>query len=187
MTTTFSDDELYALRESSDGKAPDRMPGWATRAGIRSLYSAIAPGLWMGGTRDGDTVDTPVAWDYKPMIGEGDFTAVVTCYPAARPVDWGVDELRVSLLDTEQLPLNPSQIIGAARWAYGHWKADGEVLVRCQAGLNRSGLVTACVLVMDGWTAVQAIKHLRRMRSHHVLFNKSFVKWLVAHEKEIRG
>ena len=53
------------------------------------------------------------------------------------------------------------------------------VLVRCQAGLNRSGLVTALVLLLAGWEPGDAVRHIRARRSPHALFNRHFVRRLV--------
>ncbi|MDQ1249161.1 MAG: hypothetical protein QG597_3535 [Actinomycetota bacterium] len=69
----------------------------------------------------------------------------------------------------------------AARFAYQRWTAGDAVLVRCQAGMNRSGLVTALVLVMSGLTPGQAVTLIRVQRSPGALFNEHFVTWLVDH------
>lgn len=58
----------------------------------------------------------------------------------------------------------------------------GKVLVHCQAGLNRSGLVAAFTLMRLGRSAQDAIDLLRRQRSQMVLCNQNFVKSL--HELE---
>jgi Dual specificity phosphatase, catalytic domain len=51
-------------------------------------------------------------------------------------------------------------------------------LVHCQAGLNRSGVVVARVLMRQGMSADEAINYLRDVRSDAVLCNKNFEKWL---------
>lgn len=60
---------------------------------------------------------------------------------------------------------------------------EGPTLVHCQAGLNRSGLICALVLMRQGRTAAEAIRLLREKRSPAVLCNREFEKWLLA-EKE---
>lgn len=55
---------------------------------------------------------------------------------------------------------------------------DGPTLVHCQAGLNRSGLVAALVLMDAGRTADEAITLLRAKRSPAVLCNPKFERWL---------
>lgn len=54
----------------------------------------------------------------------------------------------------------------------------GPTLVHCQAGWNRSGLVTALALMMRGRTADEAIALLRARRSPDVLCNSHFEGWL---------
>jgi hypothetical protein len=52
---------------------------------------------------------------------------------------------------------------------------DGGVLVHCMAGVNRSGVVTALVLMRHfGWSADHAISYLREVRSPGVLYNPTF-------------
>lgn len=54
----------------------------------------------------------------------------------------------------------------------------GDILVHCQAGLNRSGVVVARVLQKLGWDTSEAIDHLREVRSPAVLCNPAFEAWL---------
>lgn len=53
----------------------------------------------------------------------------------------------------------------------------GPLLVHCQAGLNRSGLVAARVLMLNGDSAATAINKVRK-RSPVCLCNESFTNWL---------
>lgn len=66
----------------------------------------------------------------------------------------------------------------AVNAAYDTWKAGGKVLIHCQAGLNRSGLTAALVLMADGYTADDAIRLLRDKRSPVVLCNQAFERFL---------
>ncbi len=59
-------------------------------------------------------------------------------------------------------------------------RKTGTVLVHCQAGLNRSGLVAARSLMLLGATADEAITQLRTTRSEACLCNPSFEAWLRA-------
>lgn len=56
-------------------------------------------------------------------------------------------------------------------------RREGKTLVHCQAGLNRSALVTARALMLDGMSADDAITLLRK-RSPMVLCNLTFEAWL---------
>lgn len=51
-------------------------------------------------------------------------------------------------------------------------------LSRCQAGANRSGLVLGRVLMIEGYTATEAINLIRSKRGPQALFNQDFVKKL---------
>lgn len=54
----------------------------------------------------------------------------------------------------------------------------GPTLVHCQAGLNRSGLVTGLALVRSGIPPEAAVALLRERRSPAVLCNPAFETWL---------
>jgi protein-tyrosine phosphatase len=54
-------------------------------------------------------------------------------------------------------------------------------VVHCQAGLNRSGLIAALVLMDSGaYGADGAIELLRAKRSEAVLCNQKFVEYLLS-------
>ena len=57
--------------------------------------------------------------------------------------------------------------------------AGKRVNIRCQAGLNRSGLVTALTLMISGLSADQAIDTLRAKRSSYALCNGEYEHWLL--------
>jgi protein-tyrosine phosphatase len=71
------------------------------------------------------------------------------------------------------------QLDGIAGWV-NVCRTDGPTLVHCQAGLNRSSLVVARALILDGMTARDAIDLVREKRSPVCLCNPSFEKWLLA-------
>lgn len=60
----------------------------------------------------------------------------------------------------------------------------GPTLVHCTAGLNRSSMVVALVLIKSGMSPQAAIDHLRSVRSPMVLFNKTFYDYLLSQEAE---
>ena len=142
------------------------------------LWSEILPGLWLGGTDDNDTIEAGVDI-YKPrMITKDDFDTVVTLYAWAQPVDWLVEEVRYGFYDSEISHIDFDAVERAADFAYQAWKSGKRVLIRCQAGINRSGLVMAHVLMKDRYTAREAIDLMREKRSKAVLLNKHFVDYL---------
>ena len=143
------------------------------------LWSEILPGLWLGGTDDDDTIETGVD-TYKPrMITKDDFDTVVTLYSWAQPVDWLVEEVRYGFYDSEIGHIDFSAVERASDFAYQAWKSGKRVLIRCQAGINRSSLVMAHVLMKDKYTAREAIDLMREKRSKAVLLNRHFVDYLV--------
>ncbi len=59
-------------------------------------------------------------------------------------------------------------------------REDGPTLVHCQAGLNRSSLIAATALILNGDVSSggEAIDLLRERRSPAVLCNPAFASWL---------
>ena len=104
---------------------------------------------------------------------------MVTLYSWAQPVDWLVEEVRYGFYDSEISHINFDAVERAAEFAYGAWKSGKRVLIRCQAGINRSSLVMAHVLMKDGLSAKSAINLMREKRSDAVLLNKYFVDYLI--------
>ena len=145
----------------------------------------ILPGLWQGGTEDDDVVGCP-----RPH-GHYDrgypFDLVVTLYADAQPVPWHVEELRFGFYDAGLAPESAQRAIALARYAHSRWQEGARVLIRCQAGVNRSGLVTALTLMLAGLTAADAIELMRQRRSPAVLSNTHFVEWLVSEADAMLG
>jgi protein-tyrosine phosphatase len=69
--------------------------------------------------------------------------------------------------------------VALARYAHQRWSEGARVLIRCQAGVNRSGLVMALTLMHHGHSAAEAIALIRSRRSPAVLSNRHFVRWLL--------
>lgn len=139
----------------------------------------IVPGLFQGGTEDDDVVSMPGS-DFA-LRGDYPFDTVVTLYASAQPVPWGVEELRFGFLDAALDGDDIHTVLRAARFAHQRWTEGAEVMIRCQAGMNRSGLVTALVLILAGLTPGQAITLIRQQRGQACLFNEHFVFWLMNH------
>lgn len=141
------------------------------------LYSEIAPGLWMGGTDDYDTVDRP--GELPRLSAEREFDAVVTLNAYASPFGWYVKELRYGFPDASLDEDHVEEIERIADWAYLEWKKGRKVLVRCQAGMNRSGLVTALILIRDQFSAADAVKLIRKKRDIDALSNPSYLEYIL--------
>ena len=143
----------------------------------QELWSEILEGLWIGGTDDNDIYDQLA----KPMIQREHFDTVFTAYSYANPVDWFVKEIRYGFYDSHvegEAGFNPEELDDIASMAYADWKKGKKVLFRCKAGLNRSSLCAALVLIKAGYTADDAIALIRKKRSKYALFNKTFVTYL---------
>jgi len=142
----------------------------------QDLYSEILPGLWQGGTHDFDTLEFPK--EYPIWNSQREFDSVATLYAIAHPVGWGVAERRYGFPDSVLSEKDIPEIHSIADWAYMEWKAGKKVLIRCQAGLNRSGICMALVLMKDGYGPKHAIDLIRARRSPHALCNADFVRYL---------
>jgi len=142
----------------------------------QDLYSEILPGLWQGGTHDFDTLEFPK--QYPIWNQEKLFDSVATLYAVAHPVGWGVAERRFGFPDSVLSEKDIPEIHSLVDWIYDEWKSGKKVLVRCQAGWNRSGICVALTLMKDGYKAKDAIDLIRARRSPHALCNANFVRYL---------
>lgn len=129
------------------------------------FISQITDDLWMGGCENNlvlpEHIDHLVSlypWESYDVLHNLSSTMTVRMYDAARKP-------------------NVEQVKAIASWVNMN-RRTGPVLVHCQAGLNRSGLITAAALILDGMTATDAIALLREQRSPAVLCNKTFEKFL---------
>ena len=122
----------------------------------KELYTEILPGLWMGGTDDEDTTDIPK--ELSTFDHDVPFNAVVTLFAWAHPMPWGVEELRWGFADARMSMVDLARLHRVVDWAHERWRSGDRVLIRCQAGMNRSGLVTALVLMKADYTAADAIQ-----------------------------
>lgn len=127
------------------------------------LFSHIGENMWMGGC--------PVS-ELPPMT-----RFVVSLFPwQPYQVPQGITVLNAWLQDVDEMP-EIGEIVAIARWI-SSVRRLGTVFVHCQAGLNRSGLVLALAMIVDGASPELAIGHLRAQRSEWVLCNSTFEQWL---------
>ena len=142
-----------------------------------SLYSEILTNLFMGGTDDEDVIHIPAR--IYSRREDLPFDSIVTMYAWARPADWNVQEFRYGVPDASIKDIDLNRLRQAVEFGYDRWKQGDRFLVRCQAGLNRSGLVMALILIKDGFTPYQAIDLIRQRRTDIALFNENFANWLL--------
>jgi protein-tyrosine phosphatase len=143
----------------------------------RALFNEIATNLFMGGTDDMDVIHFPAKNNERTDLP---FDAIVTMYAYAQPADWKVQEFRYGVPDATIEDIDLDRLKQAVEFGYNRWMAGDRVLVRCQAGLNRSGLVTALILMSTGLDAETAIDQIRTKRAESALFNEDYVTWLLA-------
>lgn len=140
-----------------------RMVGIATHGNTPfdvPYISQVTDDLWQGGCTDG-------------LILPDEIAHVVSLYPWER---YTVKHDVRSVLSVVMYDSNDQgyeQVDAIAAWVNACRK-DGPTLVHCQAGLNRSSLVAARALMLDGMTAIDAIALLREKRSPACLCNRSF-------------
>lgn len=116
--------------------------------------------LWQGGCING--LRLPEDFDYvlslypwgKYILGPNTERTEITMYDSLDQAADQAQELAASVVD----------------WL----RVGAKVLIHCQAGLNRSGLITAVTLVKLGYSPSDAIDMLRKMRCSEVLCNRSF-------------
>lgn len=145
-----------------------RVQGWVPHAASRGmdpnldvpLISHVHEGLWQGGCMHG-------------VVLPADFDLVLSLYPWEQYTLTGKTKRHeVKLYDS--LDQEVDAVDGLADLVVRQLKKDQTVLVHCQAGLNRSGLVAAVVLVKLGFTPDDAIRKLRESRCELVLSNEAF-------------
>lgn len=133
---------------------------------VVSFMTQMDDNLWQGGCDRGLTLPN-------------DIMHVVSLFPWMKyDVEHELDSyLEWRMYDTEGVVDGPL-VIRLAQWV-NECRKTGPVLVHCQAGLNRSALVTATALVLEGWDPAEAIQMMREKRSDAVLCNRSFARWLL--------
>ena len=83
------------------------------------------------------------------------------------------------MADAELLERDVREVERLAALVAGRLAEGRRVLVRCQAGLNRSSLVAARALVLSGWAPADAVAAIRAARSPNCLFNREFLQYVL--------
>lgn len=166
--------DLHALFE------PDAKPiqGFVRQAAARGLdpyakvdlISHIHENLWSGGCIGGAPLPE-------------DFTHVFSLYPWERYKLGPNTKLHETKL-YDELDQNLDAVDALADEIVAALdEEDSKVLIHCQAGLNRSGLLTGLVLCKLGFEAKEALDLLRSQRSPLVLCNEAFEHHLLTHQE----
>lgn len=128
------------------------------------FITQVAENLWQGGCAEGLILPTHINYVVSLYVWER--------YKINHKIR---GEMYIRMYDDPTA--DTGQIDDIARQV-NQWRKKGNVLVHCQAGLNRSSLVVARALMLEGMTAEEAITLLREKRSPAVLCNAGFEKYL---------
>jgi protein-tyrosine phosphatase len=107
-----------------------------------------------------------------------DFDLVISLYPWEKyTLGENTNRVEIKLYDAANMP-DTTQLLQAAEIAYQAIRDGQKVLIHCQAGLNRSGLITALTMMKLGYDADAAIAVIRDQRSPACICNSTFENWL---------
>ncbi|WP_433681110.1 protein-tyrosine phosphatase family protein [Nocardia sp. CA-119907] len=137
-------------------------------------WDEIVPQLWMGGHHygNGDGVRVPA------VVGT-EFDVVISLFQAdGHGPGPGIEHHHLAIPDAQLHAEQLAAARGLAAIAAAAVRARRIVMVRCQYGYNRSGLVVAQTLLDLGYAVDDAIALIRRRRSPHALNNEYFVNYL---------
>ena len=144
---------------------------------VMSDFSEIQVNLWQGGSGESEW-DGSATRPRATIHSIEQFESVVTLDSSTPPVGWLTKELRFGFADGEIDPETFEEIERVADWAFLEWRNGKRVLVRCQAGLNRSGLVVGLVLLRSGKKFSEVIDLIRSQRGEYALSNRQFYEYL---------
>jgi hypothetical protein len=140
-------------------------------------WSEITDRLFIG-CHDYD--DPTTGWP-KHAIVHNEFDLVMSLFNRwGHGPDDGVDHLRATIPDAELDDAHRDRIGELVDAVVDAHAAGRRVLVRCQAGINRSALVVALVLLRQGHTPGTAIALIRERRVGWALCNDYFVAYIHA-------
>jgi protein-tyrosine phosphatase len=97
--------------------------------------------------------------------------------------------LRLSAEDEEGYPMLERHL-NTVRTQIKEWRAvigaETKILVHCTAGINRSGVLVAALLMeSENMVVLEAVKHIRSRRGNCFLWNESFQEQLVAYARKL--
>lgn len=154
-------------------------------------YDEIVPGLWMGGHDYFPEVGWPVVigdefdhvFSLYARYGHGPSEPVPDEYmslPDGKLGSTQLDRVRnfAGRVDDTLMLLHQQNALDGG---------DRGLLVRCQAGYNRSGLVVAFVLLRCGMDPVAVVDLIREKRGPHALCNAWFVSYIDDEGARIHG
>lgn len=143
-------------------------------------YHQILPNLYMGGhlwKEDGRYRDGR----YSSISGDPSWDYVVSAHIERHEQTYPQCDMRLVIFDDTENGLDEQtwvRISSAVDEVVSRWKQNQKILVRCQAGYNRSGMLMSLVLMRLGYTADGAIDLIRQRRGKDVLVNQAFERYV---------
>ena len=132
----------------------------------------IAPRLWIGG-----------APQPGRRVADAGFDVLVLAAKEYQPgaANWpGLKRIIACPIDDAVLSYDEAGAVEqAAQLVASEVAAGRRVLVTCAAGRNRSGVILARALVLQGFAPAFVIALIQKLRAQ-ALTNESFVRWLVS-------
>jgi hypothetical protein len=164
--------ERSAIDDALDHQyAFDWPSGWS-----RDRENRILPGLFIGGLE-------------AAKVAEGQYDLIVNMDGArVRPLAFnGTPEIVWPIGDSQQMPdLDRLWAIANSVAAFLRTPAKPRVLIHCAAGINRSALMCAAVVMLlrdcNGRTAMRTVRRARL----GALANQTFAAWLTGHGRPTR-
>lgn len=139
-------------------------------------WNEITHNLWMGGMYYGPHMQP--AW-----VEEGDFDLVISMAGNEIPIPASIDHAAYYIDDGKLGPVESGFVYGATALAVSAVMSGRKTLVRCAAGLNRSGLVVALALLQlppfrGACCPNHAVALIQNKRSEHALHNPYFLEYI---------
>jgi hypothetical protein len=138
-----------------------------------TLISHIEDNLYVGGCEEGIDLGDFFSHIFSLYMWESYKSDDATTQSVYKMYDTSEG---VAIEDLNENPVPFYEVVDAISEALDE---GGNVLVHCQAGINRSNLLTGAVLVKRGRTPSEAIALLREKRSDLVLANQTFEDYLM--------
>lgn len=119
------------------------------------------------------------------------FNAVVLCAEELQELPFSCSRLHIVKVPIDDAKPSPREIqtaVSAAKTVHALRKKGKRVLVTCAQGVNRSSLVAAMALMLDGDSAKVAIHRIRELRKPPIgltpLFNSHFTDLLLRLDRQ---
>jgi len=83
-----------------------------------------------------------------------------------------------------QVPGSQQQLAGVLAMISAELSSGRNVFIHCRQGIGRTGLVAACLLVKNGWTPENAMRHLTSVRGLPVPQTEEQREWVFDFSKD---